>query len=113
MVFLNVRGQTPSSGKAPFGVEVDPLDKDTTRYFPLATVAHGNTRLYRSLFSASQDARFLGLAGSETESGQSGLQETNSHKPPHRMRRSLTVIILCLCTCYIPEPMPNCCLDAL
>src|SRR6266704_666802 len=34
MVFLNVRGQTPSSGKAPFGVEVDPLDKDTTRYFP-------------------------------------------------------------------------------
>jgi len=53
-----------------------------------------NTQLYRSLFTASQDARFLGLAGSETESGQSGLQETSSHKPPHRMGRSLTSAIL-------------------
>jgi hypothetical protein len=52
-----------------------------------------NTQLYRSLFTASQDARFLGLAGSETESGQSGLQETSSHKPPHRMGRSLTLRI--------------------
>ena len=61
---------------------------------PGAGVAHqgpnGNPQLYRSLFSASQDARFLGLAGSETESGQSGLQETRSHKPPQRMGRSLT-----------------------
>ena len=31
------------SSKAPFGVEVDPLDKDTTRYFPLATVANRTT----------------------------------------------------------------------
>jgi hypothetical protein len=48
---------------------------------PGAGVAHqgpnGNTQLYRSLFSASQDARFLALAGSETESGQSGLCETS------------------------------------
>ena len=48
---------------------------------PGAGAAHqgpnGNTQLYRSLFSASQDARFLGLAGSETESGQSGLPETD------------------------------------
>jgi hypothetical protein len=36
-VFAPVIRQTPSSGKAPFGVEVDPLDKDTTRYFPLTT----------------------------------------------------------------------------
>ena len=48
-----------------------------------------NTPLYRSLFTASQDARFLGLAGSETESGQSGLQETCSHKPPHALGRSI------------------------
>ncbi len=53
-----------------------------------------NTPLYRSLFFASQGARFLALAGSETESGQSGLQETSSHKPPHAMGRSLT---LCAC----------------
>jgi hypothetical protein len=52
-----------------------------------------NTQLYRSLFSASQDARFLGPAGSETESGQSGLQETHSHKPPRSLGRSLTLLI--------------------
>ena len=39
----DVIGQTPSSGKAPFGVEVDPLDKDTTRYFALATAANRTT----------------------------------------------------------------------
>ncbi len=32
-----------------------------------------NAQWYHSLFFTSQDARFLGLAGSETESGQSGL----------------------------------------
>jgi hypothetical protein len=63
---------------------------------PGAEAAHQgpncNTQLYRSLFSARQDARFLGLAGSETESGQSGLQGTCSHKPPHSLGRSLTSI---------------------
>src|SRR6266567_3145564 len=49
-----------------------------------------NTQWYHSLFLTSQDARFLGLAGSETESGQSGLQKLGSHKPPRSSRRSLT-----------------------
>src|SRR5450755_4921569 len=96
--FLLVRRQTPSSGKAPFGVTNDPLDSDSTRYFPLATVPDRsslNERLESQqlrqhcwvrtstlgaidhLFSTSPDARLFGGTGSKVESGQSGLQRAS------------------------------------
>ena len=43
--------QTPASGKAPFGSTNDPLDADSTRYFPLVTATDriaGYTRSCRA-----------------------------------------------------------------
>src|SRR2546430_14373051 len=75
--------------------ENDPLDSDSTRYFPLTTVPDRSSLSQRlqsqelgqhpwvrtstlgaiaHLFSTSHDARFLGATGSEVSSGQSGLR---------------------------------------
>src|SRR5947209_15629487 len=82
MVCRCLIGQRPSSGKAPFGVEVVPSTKIQPGTFPWprwltaplvrpgvrgpgAGAAHqgpnGNTQLYRSLLLASQVAHFLSL----------------------------------------------------
>jgi len=83
--------------------ESDPLDADSTRYFPLTTVPDRSSLSQRlqsqelgqhswvrtatlgtiaHLYSASHDARLLGATGSEVPSGQSGLQGANPSQAP-------------------------------